>query len=324
MKILTTFICLLPLLSYSNPTSNQPQDYRKYHEQINNAEKLISDEHFQEAINVFNDVFNSFDFVFLKDYKIAAQLALYLNDKESTFEIIKKGIAEGWEMKSIKRNNYLSKLQNEPEWETIEKAYPELRKKYLERIDNSTREQVHEMFEKDQQKALSALFRIGDKSQEKYSLRKFAPHSEIQMKKLIKLLKNNGYPGEQLIGNNFWMSTILSHHNSITREYAQKDTLYKFIKPLLMKAIEKGQMSPYEFAIIDDWYIAVSSGRTEPGYGFLNQPQNSTLTKTNELRQRIGLRTVELRNKLVDVENKTGLNFYLPDWIKGKIKVEQE
>jgi len=33
---------------------------------------------------------------------------------------------------------------------------------------------------------------------------------------------------------------------------------------------------------------------------------------------------VALRNKLIDVENKTGINFYLPDWVKGKIIIENK
>ena len=76
--------------------------------------------------------------------------------------------------------------------------------------------------------------------------------------------------------------------------------------------------------MIDDWQKAVSSDRTEPGYGFLNPPDQSTLDKTNQLRQKIGLRTIGIRNKLVDVEKKTGMNFYLSNWIEGKIKIEQK
>ena len=178
------------------------------------------------------------------------------------------------------------------------------------------------MFKKDQGKALGALFRIGDKAQEKYAMKKFAPHSEIQMTKLIKILENQGYPGERLIGNDYWMSTIISHHNSISKSYAQKDTLYSFIKPMLYQAIKEGQISPYEYAMIDDWYIAVSTNRTESGYGFLNLPDQATLSETNLLRHRIGLRSIALRNKLVEVENYTGMNFYLPDWVEGIIEVE--
>jgi hypothetical protein len=323
LRILITLISLLTILIFGNPLSDDRQDYWKYHEQINKAENFIRDEHFQKALDLYFDVFNTFDFVFLRDYKIAAQLALYLNDKENAFKIIKNGIAAGWDLKSLRRNNYLSKLQNEPEWESIEEAYPEIRKNYFERIDDSTRVNVHKMFKMDQRKAMGALLRLGDKAREKYAMKKFAPHSEIQMKKLIKILDDQGYPGEQLIGNNYWMSTILSHHNSISKEYVNKDTLYNLIKPKLIEAIKKGQISPYEFAIIDDWYIAVSSERTQAGYGFLYPPLTSTLSETNKLRQRIGLRTIDLRNELVDISNETGMNFYLPDWIDGKINVEQ-
>lgn len=322
LRITTVLVLVLPVLAFSDPFVQDPEDYWRYHEQMNKAEKLISEESFQEALNLVQDVFKTYDFVFLRDYKIAAQLALYLNKKEKVFEIIKMGIEAGWDLKSLKRNNFLSKLKEEKEWESIEEAYPQLRKKYEQGIDTNTRNMVHEMFKMDQRKALGALFRVGDKSQEKYALKKFAPHSEIQLNKLINILAEEGYPGEQLIGNNFWMSTILSHHNSISTGYVNKDTLYTFIKPKLIQAIGKGQMSPYEFAIIDDWHIAVGSGRTQTGYGFLNPPLSSTLTETNILRQEVGLRTIELRNKLIDVERKTGMNFYLPDWHDGKIIVE--
>jgi len=30
-----------------------------------------------------------------------------------------------------------------------------------------------------------------------------------------------------------------------------------------------------------------------------------------------------LRNKLIDIGEKTGMSFYLPDWIDGKIKIEK-
>lgn len=303
--------------------ANENYSYVNYHKQIIEAEELISEEKYSDALNKYEKIFSNYDFIFLRDYKIASQLALYVGKKEKAFTYIKEGIAAGWELKELKTNKFLAPLQVDSEWKAIEKEYDSLHSQYLARIDLSIREQVHKMFKKDQQKAFGALFRIGNKAKERYALKKYAPHSETQIKKLIKILENQGYPGEQLIGNNFWMSTILSHHNSITQEYVKKDTLYNFIKPILIQAFDKGQISPYEFALIDDWQKAVSFDRTVPGYGFLYPPNQLTLSMTDELRQAIGLRPVELRNKLIDVENKTGINFYLPDWVKGKIMIEQ-
>ena len=314
--------CLIPIITLKGFQINKNLDYLKYHVQINGAETLISQEAFEDALIAYEQVFKIYDFIFLRDYKVAAQLALYLDEKQIALEIVRKGIAAGWELKDIKKNNFLKPLQEDPEWSAIEQSYSNLHSQFGTRIDWDLREKVHNMFKKDQKKAMGALFRIGNKSQERYGTKKFAPHSENQMYELIDILNNVGYPGEKIIGNNFWMSTIISHHNSISLEYVMKDTLYNYIKPKLFRAIENGEMSPYEFALIDDWQKAVVSERTVPGYGFLISPKDSTLLQTNELRQKIALRSIELRNKLVDVERKTGMDFYLPNWIIGKISIE--
>jgi hypothetical protein len=320
-----TYLLFFPLFfALTGVETDENKDYLQYHKQINEAERLISMENFKEALYKYENVFDSYDFVFLRDYKIAAQIAFYLKEKRKSFNFIKKGIADGWDLKALKKNKFLTPLQDEPGWVFLENNYISLRSKYLARINQQSRKEVGKMFKNDQKKAFGALFKIGDKAQEKYAIKKFAPHSEIQMARLIKFLENQGYPGEKIIGNNFWMSTIISHHNSISEEYNSNDTIYLFIKPALIQAIKKGQISPYEYALVDDWKKAVVSKRTETGYGFLTSPYQLTLSETNCLRQNIGLRTIELRNKLVDIEERTGMNFYLPDWIKGKIRVEKK
>lgn len=241
------------------------QSYTDYHKKTNQAEKLIIDREFREALNVYQSLFDSYEFVFLREYKIATQLALILNNNERAIEFIRLGVTSGWDLNSIKKDKNLSQLKNYSGWELMEKDYNGLRKTYLERLDEHTKTRVHQMYKKDQRKALGAILRIGLKTKEKYALEKFAPHSEGQIQELIEIIKTQGYPGEKLIGNNYWVSTIISHHNSITTEYVKQDTLYGFIRPKLIKAIENGQMSPYEFALIDDWRIAVESERTQLG-----------------------------------------------------------
>lgn len=315
---------LIPIWAIANWQTKEDQNYIDYHRQINEAEIFLSDEKYGAALHSYEQLFARYDFIFLRDIKIAAQLALYLNEKEKAFDYLKKAIAAGWEIGKIRKNEILSALQDDPEWELIENTYSVLRGKYLARIEQPTRDKVHKMFKKDQRKAMGALIRIGARAKDRYALKKFVPHSETQMAKLILILNEFGYPGERGIGNDYWVSTIISHHNSMNQEYTRKDTLYRCIKPKLLQAIEKGQMSPFEYALIDDWYKAVASGRTAPGYGYLQAPDKSTLTETNLLRRKIGLRSIALRNKLVELENKTGIRFFLPDWVKGKIYIEQQ
>lgn len=321
---LTFLYCIFPLFTLVCAANNENRDYLNYHKQVIEAESLIVQEKYREALSSYEKVFSTYEFVFLRDYQVATQLALSLNEKQKVLCFLKEGITAGWELKEIKKNSFLAPVRDYSEWKYIEKEYDSLRIMYLSGIDLPTRDSVHTMFKKDQSKALGALFRIGDKAQEKYGTKKFAPHSENQMAGLINILESQGYPGERLIGNDYWMSTILGHHNSISEDYTKKDTLYQYIRPALEKALASGEMSPYEFAMIDDWKIAVVSNRKAIGYGFLNPPLIKNLSETNALREKAGLRSVELRNKLVDIENKTGMNFYLPDWVQGKIIVEQK
>jgi hypothetical protein len=320
--VAVAWFCLVLFFSLTNISAHAQNDYFQYHKHISEAESYICNDKFEEALEIYEQVFRSYDFIFCRDFKVAAQLALYLDDKEKAVRYIQKGIAAGWGKKALRKHKFLKPLQDDPGWKIIEQAYDSLHAQYVSKINQKTRAEVQKMYKKDQRKALGALLRIGDKAQEKYAIRVFAPHSEIQMTQLIQILDSFGYPGEQLIGNDFWMSTIISHHNSTTREYVQNDTIYGFIKPKLIQAIQAGQISPYEFALMDDWQIAVASDRTEPGYGFLNNPRQSTLMTTNKLRTSIGLRTIELRNELAEVEKRTGINFYLPDWVQGEIIVQ--
>ncbi len=229
----------------------------------------------------------------------------------------------GWTLKKINKNDNLQSLKEQREWPKIISAYDSLHKIYLSRLDFQMKGEVHEMFKKDQKKAFGALFRIGQKAQDKYAERKFAPHSEKQLIQLDSILNQQGYPGEQLIGNDLWASVILSHHNSISLNYNAKDMRYKQLRPKLMKALRRGEISPYEFAQIEDWRTAALTGHESTSFGFIGKIPSHTEFKTvNENRSAIGLRSIELRNNLIDVEKSTGLNLYLPKgWQHGKISV---
>ena len=175
------------------------------------------------------------------------------------------------------------------------------------------------MFKKDQRKALLALFRVGA-TQERYTEKRFAPHSEQQMAQLLPIIDQYGYPGERLIHNGYWAAVMLSHHNSISKAYALKDTVYPHVRPKLMKALKSGQMSPYELAMIDDWYMAVKTESHETHFGYLSSsltPQAKT--KVDQCREAIGLSSVETISLLADLQQQTGFNCYLPSNLVKKI-----
>jgi hypothetical protein len=300
-------------------------DYLSYHRAVIEAETAIATQDYSKALSLYTRIFDSYDFVFLRDYKIATQLALYVGKTDDSFVYLEKGIASGWTMKSIKKNKFLGKLQQLDDWERVKRSYDSLRSIYQASIDPALRKRVQTMFRKDQWKAIGALLTLSSKAQQRYAERKFAPHSEKQLVKLNQIINTYGYPGERLIGNNYWISTILSHHNSMSTRYAVKDTLYPHLKNALRQAVLTGQMSPYEFAIIESWYIAISSDHKQRSYGYLSALTEMELVRANQFRSQIGLRSVETRNKLIDIEQQTGMNFYLPGrpQLNGKVRIVQ-
>ena len=295
------------LASHERDTSS----YTAYHQTIVQAEELIADQHYEAALGLYQQVIGSKNFIFLREYKLATQLALQVGQTQEAFTYLKKGIASGWAMKSIKKNEFLRKLQRFPEWKDVDNQYDSLRGVYLKRIDLENRAVVKKLFATDQRKALGALFRFTSKGQERYAEKRFAPHSAKQLARLNAIIDTYGYPGEKLIGNSYWAAVILSHHNSISKNHTLTDTLYANIRPKLLKAIQLGQMSPHEFAMIETWYSSIKSG--QKAYGYLSD----VLTKTEQaeadrLRHEIGLCSVETTNRLLDREQQTGLNVYLP------------
>ncbi|MHA7058770.1 hypothetical protein ACWGOQ_0016210 [Aquimarina sp. M1] len=295
------------------PLKNTKQDYTIYHKQVIEAETLIASEQYKDALQIYEKLFNHYQFIFIREYQVASQLAFYLDNKLKGFEYLKRGILTGWKMKSIKKNTYLKSFQKENDFKLIEKNYDSLRNKYESTLHQYIRNRVKKMYSKDQWKAFKALFRFNSKAHKRYAEKKFAPHSEKQMAELSDIISAYGYPGERFIGNNYWTSTIISHHNSISTSYNKKDVLYIHLKPELENALKNGQISPYEFATIDDWYLTVKYDRSKPTYGVLDAPSKSTLTKTNMLRKTIHVRPYELRDPLVRVQKQTGMNLYLSD-----------
>ncbi|WBL41559.1 hypothetical protein PBT90_12425 [Algoriphagus halophytocola] len=325
MKKLSLTLILIGFL-FASTKSKAQENYLNYHSKVIEYEKLIVEGKYTTAINLLDSLFKQFDFLFLRDVKVAAELSAFEKDYKSGLKFARLGIKAGWTLKSINKNGNLRSLRKQPEWTKLMSTYDSLHKIYLSRLNIQLKEQVHEMFKKDQKKAFGALLRIGQKAKRRYSEIKFAPHSEHQLEELGKILDEFGYPGERLIGNNLWGSVILSHHNSISVNYNSKDTLYDHLKPRLLNALEQGEISPYELAQIEDWRIAALNEHELTSYGFLGAiPDNIVLETINKNRANIGLRSIELRNELIDVENETGMNLHLPKgWQNGKIKIQEK
>ncbi len=297
------------------------ETYLNYHRKVTNCEQLIAQEKFGAAITCLDSIFSEFDFIFLREIKLATELTVFQGDYQAAFKYMRIGISKGWSIKSINSSKSLQILQKQPEWFKLESDYDSLIQLYKNRINTDVRNQVRQMVKKDQKMAIGAFIRIREKSQNRYTLRKFAPHSEEQMNRFQDILEKHGYPGEKIAGHNLWASIIVCHHNSISPDYNSKDTLYTSMRPWILKALEKGEMSPYEFAQMEDWKTAVLHDHKRTSFGFIGEVESEeNLIEINQNRNTVGMRSTQLRNQLLDIEKSTGLNLYLPKgWRDGRI-----
>lgn len=322
-KLRLLFLILVIFASFY-VAAQKSSDYKTYYQRIIQAEMLIASEKYAEALSVMDSVFEDYSYVFLRDYKVAAQLALYIGNQQKAFLYLALGIANGWTLTDIKNNRFLQSLQHKPEWNLLLKRYNSLRHTYTNKLNHQLKNEVHEMFIQDQKLAQMNLRINDEEAQDKFLIQQFAPQSERHMRRLFRILSQKGYPGEKLIGNQVWAWTILSHHNSISPEYNRNDTLYQALRPLLLKAVQSGELSPYDFAVFEEWRIAVTSGHRDKSYGYLDTLAQMDVVRSNQLRADIGMRSIETTNKLVDIQQKTGMDFYLEGsmWLKGKIPVQ--
>ncbi len=305
MKQLILFI-LLPF------ATSHAQDYTEYHATIAEVEKMIVKEQYDQALDQLTLLSEQFDFVFVKNHKIGAQLAMYLGRQDEAVAHIKSGIKQGWTLKQIKKTKSLSALQrNESLWKEVTSSYDELHKVYVNRIDQNLKEQVQNMFKRDQWLAIKSLTRFSQGSFDRYMDRKFAPLSEQHMAQLDDMLNTDGYPGEKLVGAELWMMDMLLHHVSMTRAYTEQDTIFYDLTPKLKQAIAKGEMSPYSYAVVYDWYVAVKSGYMESTFGYINKLDRADIGTSDALRAELRMRSVATRLGLEQIEEKTGMDFHL-------------
>ncbi|MEM6379027.1 MAG: hypothetical protein AAF705_12500 [Bacteroidota bacterium] len=319
MRLQFSLIILTLFIPFTNQAKTD-QDYLLYHQKVIEAESLIVDQSYQAALAVYEKLFEDYDFVFLREYQVASQLAIHLGKGAEALPIVEQGILGGWTLKAMKKNTYLANKWDRKSWKIILERYPILRAQYESQLNQPLKGQLKKMFAKDQRKAFSVFIRLGSKAKEHYAERKFVPHSIEQMRLLNEILLRYGYPGERLIGPNYWTSTVLSHHNSISPDFNQKDLLYPAMKPLLKDALRTGYLAPSEWALIDEWYRICTQTSDQAEYGLIKQALPEEKDHINQLRAALYLRNVELRNQLIDVEQATGMNFYLPKgWVSGKI-----
>lgn len=213
------------------------QNYLNYYETINKAEIANLDKDFKKSDSLYKIAFGLVDKPFKDDYLLASINSEKLNANQMSYEYLKSGISYGLTIKRIKKE--LSKFKKSEQWKLLKKEYKSIRSEYLNSLNLTLREELLEMVEKDQS-ARHPIFG---------SAKKMRKTDSGNYNRLLKIIEQNDgkWPSRFIIGDgnengkySFGEITIMLHHFS-------KDEVEN-LKPILIKAILNGDVSPYNVA----------------------------------------------------------------------------
>lgn len=310
-RLSVLLLTLIPFLC-----SGQTKNYLEYHTDITKAEEFIVSRQFNESLGIYRKLEDKFDHMFLRDIKVATQLAAYSNDTDNLFHFLEIGMKKGWTSKEIMNLKILKKFKNDDRWERLKANKDQFRKEFESNINLQLRTEIKEMLNEDQKRAIRVALTPIKKWRERYTNRKFVPNNRTQVRRINQIIDQHGYPGEKVIGDKSWATVIISHN--------EHDTIYNQLRPKLYSAYERGELSAIELAIIETWRTVVDTDRKEKGFIIwgdeITKPE---LIKGDSLRQTIGLRSIDLNNKLIQTEKELDMKFYLSPFHGGLITIKE-
>ena len=143
---------IILIIGFLNLSESQAQiNYFKYHSIINEAESLISEEDFDSALTKYDSAFEEFEYVFTKDYIVAAQLAAMLNLKEKCIFYMQQAMRSGLKCYCLKQLNQLENFLTNEEWEDLQKLEKPFRQLYLSQININLNHEFSKRFREEQE-----------------------------------------------------------------------------------------------------------------------------------------------------------------------------
>lgn len=243
------FIVLLQIF-FSCQCSNlcAQANYFEYHKQINFAEEHVGNEQFSKALDIYNAVFGAYDYVFVKDYVIAAQIALLVNSEQKVSEYLERAIIEGYQCVCVERNPIFKDYITTNSWSAIKSREKEYRKNYYSRIRTDLLIEFSKRFKYEQ-----------DTKTEYEDRKKYKANVISNYNRIKSLMDSLVFPSERIIGLD--QSNIPRSDNGLSDCSLGNSkvivTLLHYDNPItdigidsFKKAIELGFLHPKEFAAI--------------------------------------------------------------------------
>ncbi|PSR56715.1 hypothetical protein AHMF7605_26085 [Adhaeribacter arboris] len=310
MKNLFLLLLFLPVFC-----SAQTPNYLNYHHQIIQAEEYLVARQFPESLKIYRQLTATYPHVFLRDMKVAAQLAAYTKDTANLYFFLEKAMQKGWTAKQILKRENLQPFKSDDRFQKLLAGEDQFHKTFENKINLTLRKEIKQMLAADQKRALRVALTPGKKWRQQYTMKKFVPQNRVQVRRINQIMDQVGYPGEKIIGDHSWATVLISHN--------EHDYIYQQLRPKLYAALKRGEISAIELAIVESWRRVVDTNGQEKAFVIWEQEvSQEEAAHADSLRSSIGLRSIALNNKLLDLEKELKMKFYLSPSHGGRIIVK--
>jgi hypothetical protein len=312
------YLFLTIVFLFANTNTIGQINYFNYHALIAKAETHISKENFDDALILYDSAFAQVEYVYPKDYVVAAQLAAILKDSVKCMYYIEKAMRCGLKSYCLKLLYQLNSFLTYEDWQALESLEINFRREYLASIDLNLNYEFTRRYREEQENKTgdfgyeiirSNYFRI-------ISLMDSMPFVSDRIIGIDETIldKNTDNKGAELYDCNLDNSKVM-----VTLLHS-KDPISHIGFDRLMTAIELGYLHPREMFYLYDY----TPNRGEWEWGSIKLCPRPVLTlryshsddqqareKADYNRNRIGLCTydVELKNIEIGIKYKMKLRF---------------
>lgn len=257
MKSIYFLILLLVFTNFS--IGQKSENYIQYHQNCRKAEQYFIQSDYIKCINLYDSIFNQFDFLFPRDCYLAAQIAKKAGNDSLAVIFLMKGVPFGLNAElifSLDSIHTISKISKSKYWQLYLNEYDSLRNLYITRIDWKLKSKLIEIVKEDQSwrvrnnKWFNRTFRHG--LEKKFEIVNYN-HTLF----LDSVFKTKGYPGIWLIGvgdtSKPYFNNILNLNEfSFILLYHEDSALVKYGN-YLKSEIQNGHIHPRVYAMIYDF-----------------------------------------------------------------------
>jgi len=309
VNIKVPIIGVLILLSFMNLTAqgtikiDTNSLFSKYYKLVIRADRYHLNKDFFLADSLYRLAFIHVNRPFKHDYSSAFTNTVHYDKNQALF-YLKKGINLG-----IKKNN----LKNINGFNSLSSASQKICYKEYRKVKNNRNDSLYKVISKmvhdDQKKARAFWTNWLSWDKQVEIMDKIDRPNAI---KLLDICKKNGWPGFSILGENTTTKYVVEDVSLLIQHF-NKEELIK-LQPYMIKAIENGEMYPYQLARTID-YLYMGQTTDSADYQILEIKQiYGTMYSNNEIIPYGNLKTVNNNRKLIGLEpieeyaKKRGLN----------------